>query len=204
MIKIIAATHNSGKLKEIKQILNSADVLSLFDLSYFEDIPENGSTFYENALQKAFIIRDVFKNTIEDSYILADDSGLEVEALGGRPGIYSARYAGENSTQGELIDKILGELSETPDFKRSARFVSSMVLLAPGGLIHGYEGYCRGRIGREPRGSNGFGYDPVFLPEEYNYEKTMAELSDEAKNEISHRRKALDGIKIIVEEESGL
>ncbi len=198
MIRVIAATHNQGKIKEIRHILYPVDVISLSDIGFFEEIPETGKTFYENALLKASQIREHFKIIYPDAYILADDSGLEIEALHGRPGILSARYGGENSNFETKIMMVLSEMSEVPKKNRKARFVCSMVLLSPDGGIYHCEGYCIGRISETSRGSNGFGYDPIFLIKELGYRKTMAEIPDRLKNEISHRKKALDGIKKII------
>ncbi len=193
-MRIIAATKNNGKIKEIKQILSGYSVLSLLDIKFDDNIIENGNSFYENALIKAVSIYDHYHNTMPDIYILSDDSGLEIDALEGRPGIFSARYAGENSTQEKLIEKVLFELKNTPFEKRTARFVCSMVLLTPDRSVHKAEGFCEGIIDTVPKGNNGFGYDPIFLIKEFGCEKTMAEITDEEKNKLSHRRMALNGI----------
>lgn len=198
MIYLIVATRNKGKIREIKKILHPLPVLSLDDLKYMEEIQEVGNSFIENATIKACLIQRLFQNQYPKAFVLADDSGLEIEALEGRPGIYSARYAGKNATQEDLIKKVLIEMKDIPFEKRSARFVCAMVLCGPGNTIFKTEGYCEGRISFEPIGKNGFGYDPIFLLKKYNYKKTMAEISDEEKNKLSHRRKALDNVKIIL------
>jgi XTP/dITP diphosphohydrolase len=191
MTCIIAATRNPGKIREIRQILKPLEIISLSDLGFNEEIPETGSSFYENALLKATGISDKFKKDYPQAYILADDSGLEIDALGGRPGIFSARYAAGNPG-------IISEMSGIPAVKRNARFSCVMVLLSPGGEINKSEGRCEGRIGFTIRGSNGFGYDPIFLVKRLFYRKTMAEIPDNLKNTLSHRKKALDGIKKIL------
>ncbi len=198
MLNIIAATFNDGKLKEIKQILNSINIISLKDLGFNKPLIENGKTFYENALIKAEIIHDYYKIKYQYAYVLSDDSGLEITALNGKPGVYSARYAGENSTQEMLIEKVLNEMKNIPSERREARFVCSMVLFPPERKIYHSEGFCEGKISEVPKGTNGFGYDPIFLLKEYHYNKTMAEISDQEKNKLSHRKKALDGIKKII------
>ncbi len=191
MIRIIAATRNPGKIKEIKEILYPADIISLSDIEFNEEIPERGSTFYENALLKASWIRNLYKNIYPDAFILADDSGLEIDALGGRPGVLSARYSGG-------VSGILLEMSGIPVKKRKARFVCCMVLISPSGFIYSYEGYCTGRISNSIRGTNGFGYDPIFLIKSLGYRKTMAEIPENLKNSISHRRNAINGLKKII------
>ena len=185
-MRIIAATNNQGKLQEIRAIFGEkAEVVSLRDMGLDIDVTEDGETFLENAQKKAREIQKVTGGTV-----LADDSGLEVDALFGAPGVYSARYAGEGATDADLIAKILSELKDKAD--RRARFVCTMVLRFDDGTEYIARGECEGEIAAAPRGENGFGYDPVFfIP---NMGKTMAELSSEEKNAISHRRRALDGI----------
>ena len=161
--------------------------LRIFSLNDFSDIPEvkeDGKTFTENALRKAR-----FYSTYCDQLTLADDSGLEVETLEGMPGIHSARYAGERASPQENNRKLLREMDRIPTLKRGARFKCVMALVSPDGEESVTEGVCRGRIGFKEVGKRGFGYDPLFmLP---NYGKTMAQLSIEEKNRISHRGKAL-------------
>ena len=181
MIKIILATSNPHKLDEINAINKNPEIV--FDVvkgSFNPD--ENGKTFEENAKIKA-----VEANKITKTLCLADDSGLCVDALEGRPGLYSARYA---PTQKEKIEKLLNELKDVPYDWRSAHFICSMVLVDENGhVIHSETGKVFGYIDDRPKGSNGFGFDPVFfLPE---YDKTMAELPEEEKNKISHRANAL-------------
>jgi XTP/dITP diphosphohydrolase len=198
-MRIIVATSNQGKIREIGSILKGFEVLSLKDIGFKQDIPETGVTFSENAFIKAETVYRLFHDRYPDAFFLADDSGLEVDALGGKPGIFSARYAGENSTQQMLIDKLLDEMKNVPPLKRQARFVCHMALITPSNEKQDARGECAGKISDKPAGTNGFGYDPVFLVEEYKFEKTMAELPEEIKNGLSHRRKALNAVRLILE-----
>ncbi len=197
-MKLLVATHNRGKLKEIQAILkdNGIDIQSLSDIGFEDDIPEVGDSFFENASIKAKTLHKLYP----DRYVLADDSGLETDALDGAPGIYSARYAGENSTQVQLINKLLQEMNGVPFENRSARFVCVMALISPDGTVYSSRGECEGAIAFAPRGILGFGYDPVFLPAELGFTKTLAEVPEEVKNRISHRARALSNIRAIVGE----
>ena len=150
------------------------------------DVDENAGAFTGNALIKA---RALHKIAPAGAWVLADDSGLEVNALGGAPGVFSARFAGVGAKDGANTEKLLKALEIIPDGSRSARFVCVLVLLGPDGKEKFFEGDCRGRIGRVPSGGGGFGYDPVFFPD--GFEKTFAELGDDVKNKISHRARAL-------------
>ncbi len=190
MLEIVVATKNSGKVKELRRLL--ADLpLQLRSLNEFPDVieaEETGANFAENAVIKAqsYSLQTGF-------WSLADDSGLEVEALVGAPGIFSARYAGENATDQEKIIKLLHELSETQDQERLARFVCAMAISDEKGEIKFLtEGVCKGKIALKPSGTNGFGYDPIFVPD--GFEQTFGELSDEIKQKISHRAKAAENI----------
>jgi XTP/dITP diphosphohydrolase len=191
-MRLIVASANPGKLREIRRILDfqSLEVVSMADAGFTGDIEETGETFEENAFLKARAIAARYPADL----VLADDSGLEVEALGGEPGVRSARYAGENATTGQKIDKLLRALKEVPTESRGARFVCTMALVRPGGEVVS-TGECRGRIAETSRGENGFGYDPVFLVADRDYRLTMAELPEDEKNTLSHRRRALDGMK---------
>jgi XTP/dITP diphosphohydrolase len=182
---IVIATRNSGKLREFRNLLSPlrSKILSLDDLAIVADFEESGRTFAENACLKA-----IGYSRLTEFPILADDSGLEVEALGGQPGIRSARYAGTGASDADRIQKLLGEL-EIVNGQREARFVCALALAYGGALLMESEGECRGTITREPRGTNGFGYDPVFLFPETG--KTYAELSDAEKNQCSHRSRAV-------------
>ena len=185
-MEIVIATKNQGKVKELADILADLplDLRSLNDFENAIEPEETGVDFVENAVLKA---RDYALQTAR--WTVADDSGLEVEALGGAPGVFSARYAGENATSEDRIKKLLGELRKTASENRRARFVCAMAVADAGGEIKFVaEGVCNGRITNAPRGSNGFGYDPVFVPD--GFSETFGELSGDVKREISHRARA--------------
>jgi XTP/dITP diphosphohydrolase len=179
-VNLVVATHNRNKVQEFQRILQplSIEVVTT-DLP---EVEENGTTFAENAYLKAI---SAFRATGKAA--VADDSGLEVDALNGAPGIYSARYAGENATNEQRIAKLLNALKDVPEEKRTARFVCAICCILPNGDIITARGECPGKIAFVVRGNGGFGYDPVFLVGE----KTFAELSAEEKDKISHRGKAL-------------
>ena len=181
-MRIVFATNNQHKLSEIRQILGSrVEVLSLKDIGCYADIPETGSTLEENALQKAQYVYDHYHIDC-----FADDTGLEVDALDGAPGVYSARYAGGEGHDSEAnMTKLLGELGENNN--RRARF-RTVIALIQQGEVHEFEGIVNGQIIRERRGGEGFGYDPIFQPD--GYDQTFAELGLEVKNNISHRARA--------------
>ncbi len=183
--KVLLATRNTGKLREFRTLLLPAawQVLSLSDLTIPHDCDETGDTFSANARLKALEY-----STMTDLPVLADDSGLEVFALGGRPGVHSARYAGPLASDADRIRKLLLELQSVPG-PRDARFVCALTLAQQGKVLVETEGECRGAIALEPRGHNGFGYDPVFLFMELD--RTYAELSEEEKNRHSHRARAV-------------
>jgi XTP/dITP diphosphohydrolase len=186
-LALLVATRNKGKLKELHELLRdlSIDLRSLDDFPRVVDIAETGATFIGNATLKA-----IGYATETHLVAIADDSGLEVEALGGSPGVFSARYAGEGASDSERITKLLAALLGVPTHQRAARFVSALVIAnAEGQILNVSVGKCEGKISLEPCGSGGFGYDPVFIPN--GYEKTFAELSPEIKNQISHRGIAL-------------
>ncbi len=189
--KLLVATGNKGKLKEIREILNGVEVLGLFDLPFSLEIEEDGDTFYANALKKASVLAK--KMSVP---VLADDSGLEVDALGGEPGVYSARYSGENATDESNTQKLLKALESVPYDKRTARFVCVMCLVMPDGTVYDTRGDSEGIILTEPQGDNGFGYDPVFYNE--FYKKTFAEMTIDEKNAISHRGIALEKMREIL------
>ncbi len=192
-LRIAVATGNAHKIKEIRIMLASdgIELVGMRSVGFTGDIEENGATFEENALIKA---RTVCRATSLPA--LADDSGLCVDALGGAPGIYSARYAsqnGHNATDAENVDKLLEELKNTPDDQRTARFVCAMALVFPDGKEIVVRGVCEGRITRERHGESGFGYDPVFFVERYG--RTFGETTEAEKNEISHRSCAIRAIQ---------
>ncbi len=189
-MKIVFATKNEGKVREITEMLGSTDI-TLLSLNHFEFLPEiieDGNTYLENALKKAKIISEY-----TGEIVLADDSGLQVDFLGGEPGVYSARYAGEGATDEENNVKLLTKLKDVPREKRTASFFCSLVLYHPGGHYQSFEARWRGLIIDERRGTNGFGYDPIFLSPEWN--KTAAELPADIKNTISHRGQAFAKLK---------
>ncbi|KXG78022.1 dITP/XTP pyrophosphatase [Fervidicola ferrireducens] len=189
MRSIVVATKNRGKLKEFKVMLSDipVDILSLCDFPDIE-VEENGKTFDENALIKA---KKVVQLT--GTAALSDDSGLEVEALGGRPGVHTARFAGPGAGDRENIEKLLKELDGVPAEKRKARFVCCLCFALPDGRIFIEHGYLEGFITFEPKGTMGFGYDPVFFVPELG--KTLAEATLEEKNAVSHRARAMQKMK---------
>ncbi|WP_100399810.1 XTP/dITP diphosphatase [Bacillus sp. FJAT-44742] len=189
MKKIILASKNKGKIKELEEMLEGENikVTSLLDVE-FEDIAETGETFAENAKIKAEAAAQAFH-----SPAVADDSGLEIDALQGRPGVYSARYAGEEKSDEKNMDKVLQELQNVPVNQRSARFVSTIAVAVPGKETLIVEGIVNGVITDKKQGDKGFGYDPIFYVPELG--KTMAELPPEEKNRISHRKRALEKLQ---------
>lgn len=184
-MKIVFATNNPHKLSEIRSILgNNVEVLSLSDIGCHDEIPETGSTLEANALQKAEYIYNKYGVSV-----FADDTGLEVESLGGAPGVHTARYAGEEQNTEANVNKLLYELGENNN--RKARFLTviALILKEPKGIItKTFEGIIEGIITKGRRGTDGFGYDPVFQPD--GYSETFAELGVDVKNSISHRAKA--------------
>lgn len=190
-MQLIVATHNTHKTREIAQILQS-DVI-VRDLTAHPEVPEiqeDGSSFEENAKFKACEVSKLLPGLI-----IADDSGLEVEALGGAPGIHSARYAGRNASDKENVVKLLIELARMnpKGDRRPAQFRCVLAAARDGQILSAVEGIVKGRIAEEPRGSHGFGYDPVFVPE--GFEETFAEMSGDLKNKISHRANAIRNLK---------
>jgi len=188
---ILLATGNAGKVLEFEQMFKAVPVCfrSLSDLPEITEVEETGTTFDENAALKAsgYAVQSGL-------WSLADDSGLEVDALGGAPGVLSARYGGPSAGFAEKMELVLNQLKTAEKRQRSARFVCSIVIADETGRVRAEaHGECRGHIAQEPRGTRGFGYDPIFIPE--GYQKTFGELDDEVKAEISHRARA--GAKII-------
>ena len=191
MKELILASNNAHKVEEIKSILEDYSILTLKDINYTEEIVENGTTFEENALIKA---RTICKYSGKTA--ISDDSGLSVELLDGRPGVYSARYSKEQTDE-KNIEKVLLELNGQ---KSRAKFVSVIALVKPDGTELTFRGECHGEIIFEKRGTNGFGYDPIFYVPSLN--KTFAELSAEQKNSISHRKQSLEKFSQYLKEES--
>ncbi len=186
---IVIATRNPGKVREFGSLLSSSGMtlVGLKDIGLDWEFEETGNSFSENARLKSLAYSEH-----TDYPVLADDSGLEVLALGGRPGIYSARYAGHGATDAERVQKLLEELSGQEE-DRSARFVCALALARRGELLIEAEGECRGTIAHSPSGTNGFGYDPVFFFPRLG--KTYAELSAEEKNRVSHRARAVAALR---------
>lgn len=193
-MRLVAATRNRGKVREISEALSGLGV----ELIPFDELPdppqieEEGETYEENAAHKALTVA---RHTGLPA--VADDSGLEVEALGGAPGVRSARFAGEKASDEERIAKLLKLLEGLPLKRRRARFVCVIALATPDGRVELFRGECYGYIAEEPKGKGGFGYDPVFLVPEYG--KTFAELGLEVKNRISHRARALRKLRSFLE-----
>lgn len=187
---IIFATGNEGKMREIRQILErmDAEILSMKEAGIETDIVEDGKNFEENAVIKA---KAVAART--DHIVLADDSGLEIDHLNKEPGIYSARYLGEDTSYDIKNANLLERMEGVPEEKRTARFVCAIAAAMPDGEVFTTRGVVEGRIGHEPKGENGFGYDPIFFLPEYGC--TSAELSEEEKNAISHRGRALTAMR---------
>lgn len=189
MNRLLLATSNKGKITEYLQILDGLpyDFVSLQDLNISAGVKEDYDTYRENALHKAKAYAD-----ISGLMTLADDSGLEVDALGGTPGVLSARYAGENASDADRVNLLLSNLRDVPLEQRTAKFICFIALTLPGKKSELYYGECSGIIAFAPAGENGFGYDPVFYFT--GLKKTMAELPPEVKNRISHRGKAAEGV----------
>ncbi len=187
-MKIILSSNNRKKIKEIREIFGEGyDVLSLSDVGFTDDIDENGSSFEENAFIKVHAVSALFP----DCVVIADDSGICVDALGGAPGIYSARFSGVHGDDEANNNKLLAELQDKPD--RSAHYYCAVAVRLPDGTEFSTCGKCFGVIAKERKGSGGFGYDPLFFLPEYG--KMMAELTDDEKNAVSHRGKALRKLK---------
>lgn len=189
MKKVVIATKNKGKVQDFKAIFQPLgyEVVSMLDVAPNLEIEETGKTFEENARLKAEALAEKL-----NMVVIADDSGLEVDALGGEPGVFSARYAGDHDDEAN-IQKVLKKLENVPEDKRGARFVCVLAIAGPNMETHTVKGTCEGIITTEKRGSNGFGYDPIFYVPEIN--RTMAELSAEEKGAISHRGNAIKKLK---------
>lgn len=198
MHEIVLATRNRKKVDELRALLADMPVrvLSLSDFPDLPETPETGVTFAENAEIKAKAAAHA-----TGRIALADDSGLEVDALGGQPGVYSNRFAGPGATDRDKYERVLDLLEGVPDEKRTARFRAAVAISTPDGETVVVEGTCEGRIAHEPRGEGGFGYDPVFFLPELG--RTMAELTPDEKNSISHRGKAMRAAKDVLREMVG-
>jgi XTP/dITP diphosphohydrolase len=188
--RVLLATANQGKLAELRALLpNSVTVLGLADVAAYDALPETGATFEDNALLKA---RQAA--AVTGIVALADDSGLEVDALNGMPGVLSARWSGRHGDDPANNALLLGQIGDVPDERRGAAYVSAAALVTPDGRDHVVRGRWPGRIIRQPRGANGFGYDPLFVPAESDADgtgRTSAELAPAEKNALSHRGRAM-------------
>ncbi|MBD5526230.1 MAG: XTP/dITP diphosphatase [Lachnospiraceae bacterium] len=197
--QIIFATGNMGKMREIRDILRNieADILSMKEAGIETDIVEDGTTFEENAVIKAKAVAELLTEhdggKYRDAIVLADDSGLEIDYLNKEPGIYSARYMGEHTPYSVKNQNLLKRLAGVPAEKRSARFVCAIAAVMPDGEVITTLGTIEGRIGDRAEGENGFGYDPIFYVPEFGC--TTAQLSEEEKNRISHRGRALEAME---------
>ncbi|MGH3712885.1 MAG: RdgB/HAM1 family non-canonical purine NTP pyrophosphatase [Micromonosporaceae bacterium] len=196
-LRLLLASRNAGKLVELRRILDAAlgehavELVGLGDVPEYPEAPETGLTFAENALAKA---RDGVKHT--GLATVADDSGLAVAVLGGMPGVFSARWSGRHGDDAANLALVLGQLSDVPDEHREAAFVCAAALVTPDGAEHVVEGRVVGRLIREPRGENGFGYDPIFVPE--GETRTTAEMPSAEKDAISHRGKAFRALAAVI------
>ena len=196
MKRIVFATGNENKMKEIRMILEDLgmEILSMKEAGVDVDIVEDGASFEENAEIKARAVARVLTNDI----VLADDSGLEIDYLDKAPGIYSARYAGEDTSYDIKNNILLDRMEGVPDEERTARFVCAVAAVFPNGTVDVVRETIEGRVAYEPAGDNGFGYDPIFYVPEYGC--TTAQMSPEQKNELSHRGKALRSMRAILKE----
>ena len=185
--RLLLATRNRGKLVELRRMLSDFDVVGLADVPEFPEAPETGATFAENALAKA---RDAAAATGLPS--VADDSGLAVDALNGMPGVLSARWSGRHGDDRANLELLLAQVGDVPDERRGAAFVCAAALVVPGGPETVVHGAWTGRLTRAPRGTNGFGYDPIFVPD--GETRTSAELSADEKDAASHRARALQAL----------
>lgn len=192
-MEIVLATRNPHKAEELKELLKDLDlkILSLSDFPEIPEVDEGSETFRENAVKKALIVARLI-----DKIALADDSGLEVDALGGSPGVLSSRFAGPGATDEENNEKVLTLLKGVPKEKRKAKFRCIIAVAQPTGEVEAVEGTLEGEIGFRPEGKAGFGYDPLFIVPEYG--KTVAQLGRDIKNRISHRAKAVEEAKRIL------
>ena len=192
MKNIVLATGNEHKAEEFRDLFAGSKfkVLSAKKYGGMPKVIEDGKTFQTNAYLKAYALSKQLK---KKHWVIADDSGLEVDCLDGAPGIYSARYAGTEASDAENVDKLLSNLEGISESKRQARFRCVLCLIDKDGGTYYFEGACEGYIGRKPRGESGFGYDPIFLPE--GYESSFAELGESIKSELSHRAKAVIACK---------
>jgi XTP/dITP diphosphohydrolase len=189
-VEIVAATRNRRKVGEIRRILAGSGVAirTLDEFPGCPEVTEDGATFADNAVKKALAVA---RHTGRAA--LADDSGIEVDAIGGEPGVRSARYAGSGASDAANVAKLLEAMRQVPEARRTARFVCALALAGPGGEVRTFAGVVEGRIGREGRGTAGFGYDPIFYPA--GHDRTFAEMSEAEKDALSHRGAALRALE---------
>jgi len=194
-MKVILATSNKGKIKEIKRLLGLEDVAAFKDILGYIEIEESGKTFKENALIKAKTIYEKIKDKYPKAIVISDDSGITVPALNNEPGIYSARYAGIGANDKDNLNKLIDELKKRKIKKTPAFYTAAIAIVSNKGefTVHGW---MHGVVIDEARGDKGFGYDPMFIPEDFD--KTLGELDEDIKSKISHRAKALKLAKIVL------
>jgi XTP/dITP diphosphohydrolase len=193
-VQLVLATSNRGKVREIQEYCNSFTVVPYSELIEPFEIIEDGTTFQENAVIKAQAVYDALQR--DDVIVLADDSGISVSCLGGAPGIYSARYGGENADDKANLQKLVATLKEQGVTSSPAFYTAAMAIVHKGG-VQTVHGWMHGKVITTPRGTNGFGYDPIFIPE--GFEQTLGELESDVKKELSHRSKALGLAKIVIQ-----
>ena len=192
MKTIVIASSNKDKIQEIKEILNDFEVIAFSDIVQKFDIEENGKTFKENAIIKA---KAVYEKIDKDYIVLSDDSGICVDALDGRPGIYSARFAGDNADDKQNLQKLISELKNKNITTSKANYTCAVAIVYKG-KVSTVHGWMYGKVITTPKGDNGFGYDPIFIPN--GFDKTIAQLSSHIKHQISHRFKAFDLARILL------
>ncbi len=195
-MKIVLASGNSGKIKEIKEYFKDSEVVAYSDIIEPFEIVENGETYQENAVIKVKTIYDRLKDSMEDFVVLADDSGITVPALGNIPGIYSARYARIGASDEENLDKLINSLKEKNIKKTAAFYTAAMAIVTDKGVFTTH-GFMHGNVIDETRGKGGFGYDPMFIPD--GFDKTLGELESKVKQQFSHRTKALRLAKLVLQ-----
>lgn len=193
-MKLVLATSNQGKVREIKEYCSDFEVIPYSELIEEFEIIEDGATFKENAIIKAKAVYDAIGD--DDIIVLADDSGISVDALDGEPGIYSARYAGSDVTDKDNLYKVVDEVKKKGFESSFAHYTAAMAIVSKYG-VQSVHGWMYGRVITTPKGENGFGYDPIFIPE--GYDKTLGELESDVKKDLSHRSKALSLAKVIIQ-----
>jgi len=192
-LRLVLATSNKGKLKEIQEYCNELEVIPYNELIEEFEIVEDGSTFAQNAVIKAQAVYDALGD--DSIVVLSDDSGISIDALGGEPGIYSARYAGEDANDKENLNKAVKELKSRGFEYSTAHYTAAMAIVSKYG-VQTVHGWMYGKVITSPKGENGFGYDPMFVP--YGFDKTIAELQSDVKKSLSHRSKALQNAQVVL------